>query len=485
MAVYSATVEIDAVSSAISGPTRRRNSTVVISSQSSDTQSGIKEAKGQGSSSIRSNSSVAFGSGIGSVYQVTTADTYRISAAQSLDYDVKPAQGINVVSQAHASIQANTWTGVNFNTSFKPVIALGAASNVLIQPFFIKGEIAPGSSQYQASTITLGSGDRGDITTATISPQRWSDFSGLRTGFRIYSGDKQSIAIVLQDPQYRNDTIQIQIIEPFFDLVLYLGNWHIDVPEGTNFNDPQYTPNYFRASDILSATMKDFKKFVVEPVQYQTERMRDFRRWDRVDSEFLSPLARTMGMNIRLDRMDREARRRAIHEWTGFCQYAGTEAFIDFEGYSIDTIFSIEHLWTNDYKNFIVKDPGITYPAYYPTNHVALRYDANVWDITNSEDLRYIYETFYQLASVPLVLQYIYTLVQDTTQLWVQAVSHESEHAPVEGNDLPPNFWIVAVAADVYWAPHEENVLPPNFFLAAVELDVIYVSDYVVYGDGI
>src|SRR4051795_9815001 len=108
---------------------------------------------------------------------------------------------------------------------------------------------------------------------------------------------------------------------------MYIGNWHIDIPDGTDFNDPQYTPNYFRSSDLLSALMKDFQKFVVEPVQYQTQRMQDFRRWDRIDSGFLGPLARTMKMNIRLDRMDKEARCRAIHEWIGFSRYAGTRVY--------------------------------------------------------------------------------------------------------------------------------------------------------------
>src|SRR3954453_15190772 len=136
------------------------------------------------------------------------------------------------------------------------------------------------------------------------------------------------MALILQDPQYRYDTIMVPIIEPSYDLTLVIGNWHIDIPEGTNFNDQQYTPSYFRSSDILAATMKDFKKFVVGPIQYQTERMRDFRHWDKMKSGFLGPMARTVGMNLRLDRMDKEARRRAIHKWIGFTQYAGTKAFI-------------------------------------------------------------------------------------------------------------------------------------------------------------
>jgi hypothetical protein len=482
MTVYNAIVAIGSVSSSLSDSRRIRRVTTTIAVLSSDTQNGLKEAKGQASVSIAPRSSFIIGSATGAAWQVTATSTYLPSPSQSLEYYVKPAQGLTATVQATASIQANTSGGVDTSANARLGVAIRSYSGIASEASLIKGEIVPGTSQYQSSTIYLGSGNRGDITTARITPQRWSDFSGLRAGFRIYSGDRDSMAVVLQDPQYRSDTIQIQIIEPFTELALYIGNWHIDIPEGTNFNDQPYTPNYFRSSDLLSSVMKDFNKFVVEPVQYQTERMRDFRRWDRVESGFFGPMARTVGMNIRLDRMDNEARRRAIHEWTSFTQYAGTRSFIDFEGYVIDTIFTIEHLWTNDYKNFIVKDSSIIYPNYYPTNHVALRYDANLWDINDVEDIRYIYETFYQLASVPLVLDYIYTLTQDSTQLWVKAVSHESEYAPPQANELPANFWIIAVDTDTRWAPIEENVLPPNFWMAAVETDVVMVSEYATFG---
>ena len=46
------------------------------------------------------------------------------------------------------------------------------------------------------------------------------------------------MAVVLQDLQYLDDTIQIQMIDPFIELTMYIGNWHIDIPEGTDFNDP-------------------------------------------------------------------------------------------------------------------------------------------------------------------------------------------------------------------------------------------------------
>jgi hypothetical protein len=276
--------------------------------------------------------------------------------------------------------------------------------------------------------------------------------------------------------------VVVQVIEPFTKAHLKASEWLIEVPEGTDYNDQQYTPNYFRSSDLLSAVMKDFKKFVVEPVQYRTDRTQDLRRWDKIEPAFLGPLAKTMGANVRLDRMDTEARRRAVHEWIPFTQYAGTRHFIDFEGYVIDTVFTIEHLWTNDYRNFIPKDPSIQYPAYYPTNHVALRYDANTYDLSNSDDIRYIYELFYQLASVPLVLDYIYSLIQEDTGLWIVGVGHEQEHAPIESNEMPPNFWIVGVAADVDYLPIEGNVLPPNFWIMAADADIQWVSDHVTYG---
>jgi hypothetical protein len=480
--INQATVAIASTSSSTADDRKILRGTVAIAAVSSDAQSGIKQAKSQASTTILDTSAIIFGTGTGAAYQITPTNTYIPNFNQSIEYYVKPAQGIYSVSQARVSIQSIASGNVDTSANARLGVAIRTTSGVTAVPTYVPSEIIPGTSQYRASTIYLGSGNRGDITTAIISPQRWSDFSGFRAGFRIYSGDRDSMALVLQDPQYLDDTIQVQIIEPFTELTLYINNWHIDVPEGTDFNDQSYTPNYFRSSDLLSAVMKDFKKFVVEPVQYQTGRMQDFRRWDKIESGFLPPLARTMGMNIRLDRMGKEARRRAIHEWISFTQYAGTKTFIDFEGYTLDTIFTIEHLWSNDYKNFIVKDPSIVYPAYYPTNHVALRYDANVWDINDPEDLRYIYETFYQLASVPLVLDYVYTLVQDNTQMWIQGVSHESEYLPPQANELPANFWIIGVETDIDWMPIQSNELPANFWIAGAAPDVEILSDFVVYG---
>ena len=46
------------------------------------------------------------------------------------------------------------------------------------------------------------------------------------------------MAVVLQDLQYLDDTIQIQMVDPFIELTLSIGNWHIDIPKGTDFNEP-------------------------------------------------------------------------------------------------------------------------------------------------------------------------------------------------------------------------------------------------------
>jgi hypothetical protein len=297
---------------------------------------------------------------------------------------------------------------------------------------------------YLYSTLTLGSTHPG-ITTATLNPGNWTDVKGVRPGFRITApsetGLGDTVAVVLEEPQYLSQTVQVRIISEFAEISMPPNGWLLLVPEGTNFNDEIYTPGYFRSSNLLSAYMEDFKKLVVQDSQYITERASDFRKWDKIDREFLNPLALTMGLDIDIDRYDVETKRRAIHEWIPFCQYAETEHFVQFLGYTLNITLDIDHLWTNDYKSFVKRTPNITYPAYYPTNHVALSFDLLQFDIENQATITYIYKLFYYLASVPLVLEYLDGHVTDSGTLWIAGADY-ARGMRYDYTTVPPNFWI-------------------------------------------
>lgn len=106
----------------------------------------------------------------------------------------------------------------------------------------------------------------------------------------------------------------------------------------------------------------------------------------------------------------------------------GTPAFINFFGFSINSVFKADVLWTQDYSNFypeistdnntIVVDTG-TFPvvtpttvspvfsggAYYPTTHVRLTYDFIKFGLFTPYTVR---DFFYYIAPINLVLDTIY-----------------------------------------------------------------------------
>jgi len=455
--------------------------TVSILASSSAFVSGFAESRGQASAFIRASSSLSFGAAGSQDYNINATDYYLQRQFPNLTWMQHQASNVTSVNFEHISIQATSSVSVRSSSEAILGVSINQKTNVRVLPTHIKGSetVDKNTGSKQASIILSGT-IRGETTAQIIGGLRWSNFKGLGVGFKIVAGDYpyESVAVFLEDPQFKADTVLVNITVPFNDNVLPPGKWRFDVPEGTNFNEEGYTPGYFRQSDLLAAIMKDMRKHVVEPSQYLSERMRDFRKWDRIDAEFLGPLGSTMGLTIRMDRFDDEARRRAIHEWIQFCEYAGTESFMGFEGYVLDTIFTLEHLWTNNYKNFVPIEL-VTDSSYYPTNHVSLRYDANIFDIFNPEDIKYIYDLFYKLASVPLVLESLYAYTHDNSTVWVQGVGYEQEFAPWETNDFPPNLWVVGVDSDVRYADYEANELPPNFWIVPVDQDIEYVTDLV------
>lgn len=284
-------------------------------------------------------------------------------------------------------------------------------------------------------TITLWQ-DQEDNWFATLSDTYWSDLGdgGVWEGFRIVSGS--GLATLAEDPQHHVDTVAINMISPFTLLTMPTEKWHLYIPVGTDFGGVTYVPNYWRASDLLSALMKDTTKFVVSESQYLTRRAGDLRRWDRIPPGFLGQLIATLGCYLRLDMMDSERRRRLVYEWKEFLQYAGTYYFVDFLGFIYDTHFTSEAYWTNDYRNFqsigyrpdphnplTVKD----LPDWYPTNHVSLIYKREDWTIELYNEWSLIIDTFYKLASVPLVLHNLAAKYFDRTKMFMIMADHKQQ----------------------------------------------------------
>lgn len=346
-------------------------------------------------------------SSLGTIDDIYKVDTDNWDIGGGVNYSVS-AQSV-----AHPAITAkyilNTSLSINIESSF-------SAKSIKLQ-------ISAIAQDYAADDSLALSLDEDGNWFATLDETYWSDLgeTSVYAGFRLISGD--GLAIINEDPQYHVRTVGVNIISPFSTWTMYSGQWHLYIPLGTDFNRSVTTPNYFRSSDLLTAVMSDARKFVVAESQYLTTRAGDLRKWNKIPAAFLDQLLATLGSYLRLDKLDSEGRRRLAFEWIRFLLYAGTEYFVDFLGYVYDTHFGIEALWTNDYRNFISYSSDFD-NSYYPTNHVALTYKVEDWDIDDYDQWSLIIDTFYKLASVPLVLQTLAGKRHDNFDLFLIMTDH-------------------------------------------------------------
>jgi hypothetical protein len=370
-------------------------------------------------------------------------------------------QAVSYVGTASVTydIGGNTWDiggGVEYATSSQGGVSPTITAWHLCQgqiSIVAQGTVYFTSIKTQISAIAQNYAPEDNLTLsidedgnwfATLDEYFWSDLgqTSVYPGFQIVCGD--GLAIITEDPQYHVRTVGVDVVSPFALWKMLSGEWFLYIPLGTDFNRSVDTPNYFRTSDLLTAYLNDMRKFVVSESQYLTHRAGDLRKWNKIPADFLGPLLATLGSFLRLDRLDSEGRRRLAFEWIRFLLYAGTEYFVDFLGYIYDTHFGVEALWTNDYRSFLAPgDPckdvngnlgilkfvndqlvcslnnGGTVGGYYPTNHVALTYKVEDWDMDDYDQRSLVIDSFYKLASVPLVLQVLSKKSFDTVELYL------------------------------------------------------------------
>ena len=307
-----------------------------------------------------------------------------------------------------STIQANTiyssGVSISIRTGFVPY-------GILIQLNAIAQNYAP------EDWLQLSVNEDGDWT-ATLRNYKWTDLGqgGIFKGFQIVSGS--GIAVLNEDPQYHYPSVGVDIMSPFTRWSLPPTSWQVYIPLGTDFNSKVYSPNYFRSSNLISSVMTATQNLVVSESKYLTQRTSDFRKWDKISPEFLDQLITTLGCYLNISKLGDETKRRLVVEWKEFVQYAGTENFIDFLGYLYNTRFTIKALWTNNYRNFVPYTTNLD-SSYYPTNHVAVIYDSSTFNLQQEETYDLLIETFYELASVPIVLQYFLAESKNTVPLYL------------------------------------------------------------------
>lgn len=252
------------------------------------------------------------------------------------------------------------------------------------------------------SDITFGTSAVGP-TTVTLTTGAWSDISGVRAGYRfLVDPDDTGEAFILDDPQFKSNELNVIIIKPLLSTTYISGDWALRVPRTKEVKD--YLPKREKTTLILPDYMDSLQNVSIDELHDAIVRLKNIRRWNVMDPEYLEVFLQSLGLVFQTDEFDTETTRRFVKELPTFLELSGTKFYINYLNLVLDSLFQLDHLWSNDYIEFVKRDeiPGGDEEGWYPTNHVRLTVDAGLFGIIDTQT---VIDLFYILSSVPLVLQ--------------------------------------------------------------------------------
>ena len=238
----------------------------------------------------------------------------------------------------------------------------------------------------------------------TLSTLDWSSISGIRKGFRIITDGGLGEAILDEDPQFQSKSVNVIIIKDLSGFSYAPNNWDLFVPASKKIGD--YVPRSVKPTLLLPEYWESVQDIFIDELQDCANRIRNIRRWEAMDQEYLDVFLQTLGMFFKSETFDTETKRRFIKELPAFLEMSGTKYTFNYLSFVVGALFEVKQLWSKDYKAFILVEdiPPAEIKDYYPTNHVQLTFDSEVFGVIDPST---VLDIFYVLASLPLVLQSI------------------------------------------------------------------------------
>lgn len=261
----------------------------------------------------------------------------------------------------------------------------------LIQDYAVQEEIT-----FSQTTVGLG--------TVTLTSGTWDNVSGLRAGYRFLLDSGEGEAILTEDPVFQSGSLEVNILLPLLSLTYPSGDWSLRVPRTKEVKD--YLTREIKTTKLLPEYYDSLQNVAIDELHDGITRLRNIRRWNVMDQEYLDVFLQTLGITFQTDEFDIETRRRFVKEFPAFTEISGTRFFLDYLSFTIGAQFTMDHLWSNNYKDFVKREdiPGGDETGWYPTNHIQLNLDTQAFGVIST---KLIVDMFYLLASVPLVLDRI------------------------------------------------------------------------------
>lgn len=191
------------------------------------------------------------------------------------------------------------------------------------------------------------------------------------------------------------------LLPPYLELNAYYGEY-------TDAVDAVFGP---LVDDKISVIQNMRNMWVGNPAMEQKvldHEMLNFADWSQPERDILVKQANLLGMKFQNAGVLSNDSYQMVTRYVGLYWFEkGTEAFIEFINYCLDSALTVQNLWTPDYINFLPEgNAGIGTPIWeggewYPTTHVQITAKGGLGDL----DLKTLISFFYEIANYNLVLQ--------------------------------------------------------------------------------
>ena len=291
----------------------------------------------------------------------------------------------------------------------------------------------------------------------------------------VYTMDPPS-----SDPQYNKRmgfrTPRSIVLPPY----LLTNQYFVDYVDSI---DIVFGPEVDEKTDILGNLRNMWVTNPEQEASIQDMEMQDFEAWSRPEREILVKQVNMLGMKLMNAGVVTDISYHTIARFLG--QYwfeKGTEDFINFINFCLNSDLQVANLWTEDYKNFVaygstlIGVPIWEGGTWYPTTHVIIEAQGGLDGI----DLNTLVAFFYDIANYNLVLYSV-------DSIFDMSIVDDLDETEGTATIVAMAMWCVnqVTISNVYrfgvsYPPIHENVGTPTSVLTTAPADTNYAAQYVL-----
>ena len=169
----------------------------------------------------------------------------------------------------------------------------------------------------------------------------------IREGFYLHSNKtNDSGELMILNDDYDLFEVHAIVIHSFSNNYLDSGEYYLTVPNAKSIL--KYVSEYDLGGKLFPELLGIFQKVLLDENYDSLKRLRDIRNINKVPSSNLSALINFLGLNLKINNISDNKKRRLLEELTSFYKIVGTKASYNFYNFTTEnsSIVNIEQLFT-------------------------------------------------------------------------------------------------------------------------------------------